>query len=532
VGDDPDVAVMELLLPSRTERISASETAGRLSLLVIAVLLSPAGVQAGGKRIGVPQFEGAREAPVRKKVMQLLVSRGFEPVDSLDIQEATILSGTGLDTEDDLKTLAKNLALSAIVTGEVGSTRAKIVVHDGFDGSILGEASFAGASQRNLTNDVELTFWKKVGPDVERGDVPTGAKKVQKRSEEPAANGDDGNVEPKKNEEPSSSKKQKRNGKPRFRMEDEPKNEATSAPLEISWLDIELGVGGLNRSLTFTQNVVVRGSALLLPYTLGVGPIGVANLVAYPWLGEEVGNLGVEAAFQQGFGISSMLTNGGSFSDAVHDYSGGFRYRVLFANNDDLFFSLRLGEDAFTFNGADRASLALLDTAYHYVRAGAGMHLAISDTIGVSFGGGYRDITNSAGPQMAHFFPRLTVAGADADLVGRYALREMVELRVGVEWRRYWYAMHSQPGDQIVAGGAIDQSFAFTARIAVALGTPSAPKPAGSTQEAPSPPPPKPRARRRSSGDEKGDEDDSDSGPPRPSADADDARKSSGSHDD
>jgi len=523
---------MELLIPSRTQRISASGTAERISFLVIAVLFAPAGAQAGGKRIGVPQFEGAREAPVRKKVMQLLVSRGFEPVDSLDIEEAIVLSGTGLDTKDDLKTLAKNLALSAIVTGEVGATRAKIVVHDGFDGAILGDASFAGASPRNLTSDVELTFWKKIGPDVERGHLPTGAKKVQKRSEEPVAVGDDGNAESKNNDEPDSSKKQTRNGKPRFRMENEPRDEAlaASAPLEIPWLDIELGFGGLNRRLTFTQNVVVRGSALLLPYTLGVGPIGVANLVAYPWLKEEVGNLGVEAEIQQGFGISSMLTNGGSLSDAVHDYSGGFRYRVLFANND-LFFSLRLGEDAFTFNGADRASLALLDTVYHYVRAGAGMHLAISDAAGVSFGGGYRDITNGAGPQMAHFFPRLTVAGADADLVGRYALNEMVELRVGVEWRRYWYAMHSQPGDQIVAGGAIDQSFAFTARIAVALGTPSAPKPAGSRQEAPSPPPPKPRARRRSAGDEKGDEDDSDSGPARPSADADDARKSGGSHD-
>jgi hypothetical protein len=429
--------------------------------------------------------------------MQLLVSHGFEPVDSLEIQEATVLSGTGLETEDDLKTLAKDLALSAIVTGEVGATRAKIVVHDGFDGSILGDASFAGANSRGLTNDVASTFWNKVGPDVERGHVPTGPMKARKRSGEPTADGDGESAEPKRNGTPERSTKQKGNGKPRFRMEDEPKDDvaASSVPLEIRWLDIELGAGGLNRSLTFTQNVVVRGSALLLPYTLGVGPIGVANLVAYPRAGTEVANLGVELGIQQGFGISSMLADGGRFSDGVHDYAGGFRYRVLFANHDDLFFSLRLGEDAFTFNGADRASLALLDTVYHYVRAGAGIHLAISDIIAVSLGGGYRDITNRAGPQMARFFPRLTVAGADADLVGRYALSEIVELSVGVEWRRYWYGMHSQPGDQIVAGGAIDQSFAFTARIAVALGAPRAPKPSG------------------------------------PSADADDVRKSGGSDD-
>ena len=63
------------------------------------------------------------------------------------------------------------------MTGEVGPKRAKIVVHDGGEGSILGDGSFSGANPRKLGTEVGLTFWKKLGPDVGRGHVPTGAKK-------------------------------------------------------------------------------------------------------------------------------------------------------------------------------------------------------------------------------------------------------------------------------------------------------------------------------------------------------------------
>ena len=275
-------------------------------------------------------------------------------------------------------------------------------------------------------------------------------------------------------------------------MEEAPPEElaAPSVPAATPWFDLALGVGGLNRSLTFNQNVVVQGSKLLRPYTLGFGPIGVASVVAYPRVAGKVGNLGLQAEIEQGLGISSTLSTGESFSDTVHEYAGGVRYRVLFATSDDVFFSLSFGEDAFTFNGANRASLPTPDTIYHYTRMGLGMHVTISDAIAVSFGGGYRYITNSGGPQISQdVFPHLTVAGADADLVARYALSEMFEVRAGLEWRRYWYDMHSRLGDTVVAGGAVNQSFAFTAGVAVLLGVSSAPKVEGGAEEA-SPPPP------------------------------------------
>jgi hypothetical protein len=96
--------------------------------------------------------------------------------------------------------------------------------------------------------------------------------------------------------------------------------------------------------------------------------------------------------------------------------------------------------------------------------------LKIAGRLSVAFGGGYRDVLNHAGSQFQQFFPRSTVAGADAELEVRYALSPRFQLRAGVEWRRYWFKLNSQTGDMYVASSAVDQSFAFTARIAIVLG--------------------------------------------------------------
>ena len=155
-------------------------TAWALASVATLLLLSSADAKADGKRIGVPKFEGAQEAAIRKKVMQALKAHGYQLVRSREIQEAVSRTGAAVDTRDGLKRLAKELALSAIVTGEVAAKRAKIVVHDGADGSLLGDASFSGAHPRKLAKAVGLTFWKKLGADIARGHVPPDAKKPGK----------------------------------------------------------------------------------------------------------------------------------------------------------------------------------------------------------------------------------------------------------------------------------------------------------------------------------------------------------------
>ena len=488
----------------------------RISPLVIALLLSSAAAQAAGDRIGVPKFKGSQEALIRKEVMHLLKSHGYQAVGAHRMADAMSSPGAGLESGDGRKTLAKELALSAIVTGEVGPKRAKIVVHDGGDGSVLGEASFSAANPRKLAHEVKATFWKKLGSDVGRGHVPAGAKKPSKTGAEPEEeeNAEAGEAEtPKPKDETSAAGEGAApetapapNKKPEKAPPKEPS--APSVPSGRPWLDFELGMGGLNRNLTFSQSVTPG----LLAYKLGVGPIAVANVVMYPLdplVGGLLGNIGLEIAIQQGFAISSTLTSNGmstTFPSVVHDYAGGARYRIPFAADDDVYLSATAGEDAFTFTGRSATNvLESPDTVYHYVRPGLGLDLAIVGGLSVALGGGYRVVLNHGGPQFhsSQFFPRSNVAGADAELELRYALSNRFQVRAGLEWRRYWFALNTQPGDTFIAQGAVDQSFAFTARIAILIGSSSVPRAEGGAEEAPPPPPPpNPRGRGHKSSDE------------------------------
>jgi len=503
----------------------------RVSLLTVVLLLSSAAAEAAaGKRIGVPKFEGTQEALVRKEVMQSLKSHGFEVVGSRDMADAMSSTSAGLDTDDGLKALAKELGLSAIVTGEVGPKRAKIVVHDGGEGSILGDGSFSGANPHKLANEVGLTFWKKLGPDVGRGHVPSGAKKPSgAAAAEDDSGAGEGEAAPPKPKDDSSGAEggaeeegaPKKKKKSKVKMEETPPAEASApaVPSGRAWLDFELGMGGYTRSLTFNQNLTPS----LLSYTLGVGPIAVANVVMYPldpFFGGLLGNIGLEAEIQQGFAISSTLSNGGpTYKDVVHDYAGGGRYRFTFGAANDVYVSVTGGEDAFTFTGRSATNvLDIPDTIYHYVRPGLGLDLALGGGLSVLLSGGYRVVLNHAGAQFQQFFPHSTVAGADAELEARYALSDMFQVRAGLEWRRYWFAMHSVPSDVgmastgvAVAGGAVDQSFAFTARIAILIGSSSVPKTEGGAEEAPPPPPPNPKGRGQKTEEESSG--DSDSGP-------------------
>ena len=53
-------------------------------------------------------------------------------------------------------------------------------MHNGKDGSLLGEANFSGANPRKIMAEVGRDFWKKLGGAIERGKAPSGAKKPQK----------------------------------------------------------------------------------------------------------------------------------------------------------------------------------------------------------------------------------------------------------------------------------------------------------------------------------------------------------------
>src|SRR5881394_4093106 len=137
--------------------ITRRTTSGRV-LVTMAVILAPPLVDAtssmalgaDGKRAGVPTFEGVEEVVVRKQVMQVLKAHGYALAKSRQMELGVANAGALLESDEGFAKVAKELGLSVIVTGEIGKKRAKITVHDGRGGAVLGQAAFPGANARKM----------------------------------------------------------------------------------------------------------------------------------------------------------------------------------------------------------------------------------------------------------------------------------------------------------------------------------------------------------------------------------------------
>ena len=161
---------------------SATMLVARAAILVPLLVGAMGGDRPGRRRKARGRAEVRRRPGDRRPqaVMKALKAHGYELAKSREMELGVANSGALLDSDDGLAKVAKELALSVVVTGEIGKKRAKITVHDGRDGAALGQAAFPGANPRKMAAEVARTFWSKLGGEVERGRVPAGAKKAQK----------------------------------------------------------------------------------------------------------------------------------------------------------------------------------------------------------------------------------------------------------------------------------------------------------------------------------------------------------------
>jgi hypothetical protein len=478
---------------------------GCLALLAGVVFTSAAHA---AKRAGVPKFDGAQEALVRKKVMQSLKAHGYDLAKSREMEIGLANTGALLDNDEGFAKVAKELALAVIITGEVGKKRAKIQAHDGKDGSLLGQASFAGANPKKVMAEVGRDFWKKLGADIQRGKAPSGAKKPSKLAvaespdddeNTPDAAGEGGDSEPapeptgrkSKASEPVAAaegggdagedapKKKKKKAK-KAKLDEDVGEDEDAAGIIPPTLDISIGLSFVNRSVTYNQDVSTPG---LRPYSLPAGFAPVANAVWYPlasFMDGPMAGIGIEAHVEKAFFVSSTLPTGEKFGTTIQQFSGGVRYRVPFGAGHDAYASVIGGEHAFVFTSPPgmpnaRETLDIPDTIYRFVRAGIGVRLELPANLTATVAAGYRHILNGAGTHFQQVFPHSTVAGVDAMVMGGYRLAPNWEARVIIDWRRYFSAMNCNTTTMVcdvrfTAGGAVDQYLSFSGGIAYTWG--------------------------------------------------------------
>jgi hypothetical protein len=461
------------------------------------------------KRVGVPKFEGAQEAVVRKAVMQVLKGDGYDVVGAGEINSAAKSAGADLDSNDGFKTVAKELSISAFVTGDVQKKKAKLVVRNGADGGVSGEGAFGGANVNKIAADVRDGFSRRLGSAVERGRAPSGAKKP---SAPPVAEKDDADESDAKPARTTTASKNDRDDKDdksdnsdkaekADSSEKSGSDEASSAPTSADEtvarsapaadggdtgpraMELALGIGGYSRNLSFNQDIYGQ----LRQYKLPLGPVLDLHGVVYPAAFSTAGfvaNIGIEGHIQQGFGTTSSTPNNSTFNTTVHDYYGGARLRFILGGVHEVAVMAGGGEQAFAFvNGTAQDGTAvdhlsdIPDTVYRYGRAGVDARFQIAPGVTLGVGGGYRYIFNRGGQiGEAPFFPYLTVGGVDLDGTLAYMLTPSIELRVALGLKRYFFNMNSTPADAgmpnmiKVAGGAVDQYIGGTIGAAYVFG--------------------------------------------------------------
>lgn len=233
-------------------------------------------------------------------------------------------------------------------------------------------------------------------------------------------------------------------------------------------LDAEVGMHAFTRS--FSYNQPLQGA--LASYRLSSGP-AIAGGVEW-YAGKLAGdgfarNIGVAVQAESAFGIGSEAADGSRVGTSAYAFDLGPRVRIPVSGHK-LSVGAGYGQRVFGVAETDDPVLSLVpDVAYKFLSLRAGGRYNLSDALSVNLNLAYLNLMGTGELSSERFFPRLSGAGVEANAYVGYEVAPKWEVRVGVDLTRFFFALKPEPGDANVAGGAVDQFFAGTARIAYRL---------------------------------------------------------------
>ena len=128
------------------------------------------------------------------------------------------------------------------------------------------------------------------------------------------------------------------------------------------------------------------------------------------------------------------------------------------------------GWQDFSISGEeDPARPEIPNVTYRFLRGGAGLRMDVKPRVALLASAAYLHVLDSGQIATPAYFPRLTVAGVEAGLGAAWQFSSPWEARVGVDYRRYFFSMNPEPGDRLVAGGALDNYVVATAALGLRL---------------------------------------------------------------
>ena len=203
---------------------------------------------------------------------------------------------------------------------------------------------------------------------------------------------------------------------------------------------------------------------LFAPYRLGIAPMASFGLEAYPLASTNLPglrDLGFRGRFSRAFALDSKTPEGITIETSWTRFGGDVRERFLIPGSHPIELGVYVGMDASHFGMKTETPVAaLLPTAKTIsVRFGFDARLLVAGHFSVMLGAAYL-LPTSRG-EIYDRFRSPHVAGVDGELGAALGIIPGLEARLTGRYTRYFASFDPVVGDQIVAGGALDEQMQF-----------------------------------------------------------------------
>jgi hypothetical protein len=434
----------------------------RTAILVagLVVLAVPATALGGpiGQRVAIGAFRGPQAARVQDAVEGALLRRYYLVPDSVVLETAR-KSGLKLQSDQDFAEVARSLNVQAFLTATVRKQRnwtVEMVVRKGTTGEAVARfdwtdrriESLAAALARSTPRRLQALLANRPAAAAVEADEQVVVKAPSLPERAPTVRDDPPEDKPDPAEKAEKTVTVAEEGP------------GTAAPQP--YFEVSAGSRIFSRTMSYVDNY-----SGLPGYRLGRATSITLDAAFHPFAlipgaGAWIGGLGLTGNVTYALGIG---TQGGSAETParteVYGYEAGVRHRIS-VGVVDLLPHVSYLVDSFVASAADLAP----DVRYEVVRAGLGTRLNLSSRAAVRATADYLYVLNAGPLTGANKFPRAEVRGVDLSLGAGYSFTETLEAQASVGLRRYGFDMKVEPGDALIAGGAIDEYLSMTLGLA------------------------------------------------------------------
>jgi hypothetical protein len=401
----------------------------RRTIICGVLLLAPSIAMAGSsERVAIGSFQGPQANRIQGAVETGLMTRYYVVPDFSVTAEAKRL-GVSLREDGEYGTVGRALDVRAFVSADVekrSGWRVQLTVRRGDTGAAIGRFVLANRRLDKLESQLATGASGRVRSLLARNSRDDGprAPAVEARPEAQVA---------------ASA--------PEAEPEETPRGEEALA----------LVAGGrmFSRSFKYSQNLSELpayrlSQALATELALSLRP---GRMLSLP---PGLRPLRLSGMFQYGVGIESHVSGTeASQPTKVMGWQAGLGYEIGGAT---LSVVPQLVYAFHSFTTGAEPSSAAPDVRYRLVGGGADGRWEPARGLAVLVRAAYLHALSIGALTSADRFPHATADGVEVEGAVAFVFTPAVELRASAGVRRIGFAMHSEPGDRWVAGGAIDQT--------------------------------------------------------------------------